>query len=42
MIDPQDGTYCRYEEQQLLRKDSFTPAGHSISFAMDRIKELLD
>jgi Uma2 family endonuclease len=40
VIDPQDATYYRYEESQLLRKDSFVHAG--ISFAMDRIKDLLD
>jgi Uma2 family endonuclease len=42
VIDPQDGTYYRYEERQLLRKDSFSQAGHGIFFSMDRIKDQLD
>lgn len=42
VIDPQDSTYYRYEDRQLLRKDSFSHAGHGISFEMNRIKDLLD
>ena len=42
VIDPQDATYYRYEESQLLRRDDFVHMGHGFSFAMDRIKELLD
>ncbi len=42
VIDPQDATYYRDEESQLLRKDSFVHSGHGISFEMDRIKEPLD
>jgi len=42
VIDPQDGTYYRYEERQLLRKNSFSHAGHGIFFEMDRIKDQLD
>jgi Uma2 family endonuclease len=42
VIDPQDSTYSRYEERQLLRKDLFSIDAHSISFQMIRIKEQLD
>jgi Uma2 family endonuclease len=42
VIDPQDGTYSRYEERQLLRKDSFSLAAQGIFFEMDRIKDQLD
>ena len=40
VIDPQDATYYRHEDSQLLRKDSFVHA--RFSFVMDRIKDLLD
>jgi Uma2 family endonuclease len=42
VIDPQDGTYYRYEERQLLRSDSFVYAASGISFDMNRIKDQLD
>lgn len=42
VIDPQDGTYYRYEDRQLLRRDSFSCAENGIVFEMDRIKEQLD
>jgi Uma2 family endonuclease len=42
VIDPQDGAYYRYEERQLLRKDSFSHAAHGIFFEMNRIKDQLD
>jgi Uma2 family endonuclease len=42
VIDPQDATYYRYEERQLLRKDSFSLAARGIVFDMDRIKDQLD
>jgi Uma2 family endonuclease len=42
VIDPQDGAYHRYEDRQLLRRDSFSYAGKGIVFEMDRIKDQLD
>jgi Uma2 family endonuclease len=42
VVDPQDSTYYRYEERQLLRKDLFSLDAHNISFEMIRIKEQLD
>jgi Uma2 family endonuclease len=42
VIDPQDGAYYRYEDRQLLRRDSFSYAGKGIIFEMDRIKDQLD
>jgi Uma2 family endonuclease len=42
VIDPQDGTYYRYEERQLLRNDSFSHADQGIFFEMSRIKDQLD
>jgi Uma2 family endonuclease len=42
VIDPQDGAYYRYEDRQLLRRDSFSCAERGIVFEMDRIKDQLD
>ena len=42
VIDPQDATYYRYEERQLLRRDSFAYAARGIVFEMDRIKDQLN
>jgi Uma2 family endonuclease len=42
VIDPQDGACYRYEDLQLLRRDSFSCAEKGIVFEMDRIKEQLD
>lgn len=42
IVDPQDGAYYRYEERQLLRRESFSYASRGIVFDMERIKELLD
>ena len=42
VIDPQDGAYYRYEDRQLLRRDSFSYAGKGIVFEMDRVKDQLD
>lgn len=42
VIDPQDGAYYRYEDRQLLRRDSFSYAERGIVFEMDRIKDQLD
>ncbi len=42
VIDPQDATYYRYEDRQLLRRDSFSYAVKGIAFDMNRIKDQLD
>jgi Uma2 family endonuclease len=42
VIDPQDGAYYRYEERELLRRDSFSFATRGIVFDMNRIKDQLD
>jgi Uma2 family endonuclease len=42
VIDPQDSTFYRYEELQLLRNDSFSHAEKGIVFDMNQIKSLLD
>jgi hypothetical protein len=42
VIDPQDGAYYRYQDRQLLRRDSFSYNEKGILFEMDRIKEQLD
>ena len=42
VIDPQDATYYRYEERQLLRRDRFSHAAKGIAFDMNRIKDQLD
>jgi Uma2 family endonuclease len=40
VIDPQDSTYYRYEEGQLLRNDTFSHAGKGIVFEINQIKDL--
>jgi Uma2 family endonuclease len=42
VIDPQDGAYYRYEDRQLLSRDSFSYTEKGIVFEMDRIKDQLD
>jgi Uma2 family endonuclease len=42
VIDPQDNTFYRYEDGQLLRNDTFSHAGKGIVFDMNQIKDLLD
>ena len=42
VIDPQDNTFYRYEDGQLLRNDTFSHAGKEIVFDMNQIKDLLD
>jgi Uma2 family endonuclease len=42
IIDPQDGISYRYQEQQLLRNNTFSHAGKEIVFDMNQLKELLD
>jgi Uma2 family endonuclease len=42
VIDPQDATYYRYQERQLLRNESFSCAAKGIAFDMNRIKDQLD
>ena len=42
VIDPQDSTFYRYEDGQLLRNGTFSHAGKGIVFEMNQIKDLLD
>jgi Uma2 family endonuclease len=42
VIDPQDAGYYRYEDRQLLRRDSLAYAARGIVFDLDRIKDQLD
>jgi Uma2 family endonuclease len=42
VIDLQDSTFCRYEDLQLQRKDSFSHAEKGIVFDMNQLKNLLD
>ncbi len=42
VIDPQDSTFCRYADGQLLRNDTFSHAGKGIVFEMNQIKDLFD
>ena len=42
VIDPQDSSFCRYEDRQLLRKQSFGYAPKGIAFDVDQVKSLLD
>ena len=42
VIDPQDSTFCRYEDLQLRRKYSFSHAEKGIVFDMNQLKNLLD
>jgi Uma2 family endonuclease len=42
VIDPQDATYYRYEDQQLLRRGPFSYSSRGITFDMNRIKDQLD
>lgn len=42
VIDPQDSTFYRYEDLQLLRRDSFAHSGKGITFDMNQLKQLLN
>jgi Uma2 family endonuclease len=42
VIDPQDSTFYRYQDLQLLRNDSFSHAEKGIVFDMNQLKNLLD
>jgi Uma2 family endonuclease len=42
VVDPQDGTFYRYDPKQLLRADTFSLPAKDIEFRMERIGELLD
>ncbi|MGB8535507.1 MAG: Uma2 family endonuclease [Acidobacteriaceae bacterium] len=42
VIDPEDGSYSRYEDGQLTRRESFSEPSRGIAFDMDKIKELFD
>jgi Uma2 family endonuclease len=41
VVDPEDGSVSRYENKQLLNRDSFDEAGRGISFAVTEIAKLL-
>jgi Uma2 family endonuclease len=42
VIDPQDSTYYRYHDHNLLRSDSFSYPAKKIAFEMSRIKDQLN
>jgi Uma2 family endonuclease len=42
VIDPQDSTFYRYQDLQLVRNDSFAHAEKGIVFDMNQLKNLLD
>src|SRR5271156_5464389 len=42
VIDPEDGSYSRYEDGQLTRRESFSEPSHGIVFELNKIKELFD
>jgi Uma2 family endonuclease len=42
VIDPQDNTFYRYEDGQLLRNNTFSHAGKGIVFDMNQLKDLLE
>jgi Uma2 family endonuclease len=42
VIDPQDDTFYRYEDGQLLRNDTLSHAGRGIVFEIKQIKDLFD
>jgi Uma2 family endonuclease len=42
VIDPEDGTYLRYEEGELRRNSKFSHATKGIVFDLNEIKKLLD
>jgi Uma2 family endonuclease len=41
VVDPEDGSFSRYEEKQLIRRERFDEPGRGISFALDEIRKLL-
>ncbi len=42
VIGPEDGSFSRYQERQLLRNDKFALASKGIEFEIARIGDLLD
>ena len=42
VIDPQDSSFYRYEDRQLMRNESFSLAEKGIAFDMNELKALLD
>lgn len=40
VIDPEDGSFSRYEDKQLIRRERFDDPGHGISFAVSEIERL--
>jgi Uma2 family endonuclease len=41
VVDPEDGSFSRYENKQLLNREHFDEPGRRISFAVDEIAKLL-
>jgi Uma2 family endonuclease len=41
VVDPEDGSFSRYENKQLLNRDRFDEPGRGISFAINEIAQLL-
>ena len=42
VLDPQDSSFCRYEDRQLTRRKTFSLAEREITFEMNAIKKLID
>jgi Uma2 family endonuclease len=42
IIDPQDSSFCRYEDGQFIRKDMFSHVEKGLAFDMNEIKNYLD
>ena len=42
VIDPQDSSYYRYEDRQLLRNETFSHSTAGMTFPKNRLKDLLD
>lgn len=41
VVDPEDGSFSRYENKQLLNRERFDETGRGISFAVNEIAKLL-
>ena len=41
VVDPEDGSFSRYEDKQLVRRERFDAAERGISFAVNEIGQLL-
>jgi Uma2 family endonuclease len=42
VIDPQDGSFSRYEQREFRREQEFSEFPQGITFAMEQIKDLLN